>query len=184
MKAQQGGGLEDDGRADEPTKAQELGTEPEEPTVGDAKIGRSAARTLQDQELLLQEDKAADQGHPSAGIQRGWIYLRGQDIEKDHAEALNWFRKAADHGSSPAQYNLGTLYAEGQGAAKDDTEAVKWLCKAAEQGHGAAQYALGGMYAEGRGVEKDHTQAVAWFRKAAAQGYAAAQSNLRRWSPV
>src|SRR5664279_1060836 len=30
MKAQQGGGLEDYGRADEPTRAQELGTKPEE----------------------------------------------------------------------------------------------------------------------------------------------------------
>jgi hypothetical protein len=44
--------LEDYGRADEPTRAQELGTKPEEEAVGGAKIGRSAARAPQDQELL------------------------------------------------------------------------------------------------------------------------------------
>jgi hypothetical protein len=52
MQAQQGGWPEDYGRADQPTRAQELGTEPEEQTVGGAKIGRSAARAPQDQELL------------------------------------------------------------------------------------------------------------------------------------
>ena len=52
MKAQQGGGLDDNGGAQEPTRAQELCTEPKEHTVGGAKIGRSAAGALQDQELL------------------------------------------------------------------------------------------------------------------------------------
>src|ERR1035437_7922394 len=46
----------------EPTKAHELSTEPEEPTVGGAKIGRSATRALQDQELLLQEDILSENG--------------------------------------------------------------------------------------------------------------------------
>jgi hypothetical protein len=36
MKAQQGGGLEDDGGAQETTRAQELSAEPEEHTVGGA----------------------------------------------------------------------------------------------------------------------------------------------------
>src|ERR1035437_546110 len=38
------------------------GTEPEEPTVGGAKIGRSTTRALQDQELLLQEDILSENG--------------------------------------------------------------------------------------------------------------------------
>lgn len=37
MQPQQSGGLEDDGRADQPARVQEL-AEPEEPTVGGAKI--------------------------------------------------------------------------------------------------------------------------------------------------
>src|ERR1019366_2695643 len=66
MKAQQGSGLEDDGRADPPTRAQEPGTKPEEQAIGGAKIGRSAAGPLQDQELLLQEDTLSENGPGSA----------------------------------------------------------------------------------------------------------------------
>src|ERR1035437_3216068 len=69
MKAQQGSGLEDDGRADQPTRAQEPGTKPEEQAVGGAKIGRSAAGPLQDQELLLQEDTLSENGPGSASSQ-------------------------------------------------------------------------------------------------------------------
>jgi hypothetical protein len=47
MKAQQGGGLENYGRADQPTRAKE--PKPEEEAVGGVKIGRSAAGALQDQ---------------------------------------------------------------------------------------------------------------------------------------
>jgi len=69
MKAQQGGGLEDYGRADQPTRAQEPGTKPEEQAVGGAKIGRSAAGALQEQELLLQEDILSQNGSGSASSQ-------------------------------------------------------------------------------------------------------------------
>jgi hypothetical protein len=55
MTAQQGGGLEDEGRVQEPTTVQEQRAEPEEQTVGGAKIGRSSPRPLHDQELLLEE---------------------------------------------------------------------------------------------------------------------------------
>ena len=69
MKAQQGGGLENYGRADQPTRAKELGTKPEKEAVGGAKIGRSAAGALQDQELLLQEDTLSQNGPGSASSQ-------------------------------------------------------------------------------------------------------------------
>src|SRR5664280_2434584 len=40
-----------------------------EPTVGGAKIGRSAARALQDEELLLQEDILSENGSGPASSQ-------------------------------------------------------------------------------------------------------------------
>ena len=69
MKAQQGSGLENYGRADQPTRAKELGTKPEEETVGGAKIGRSAAGALPDQELPFQEDTLSQNGPGSASSQ-------------------------------------------------------------------------------------------------------------------
>ena len=69
MKAQQGSGLKDYGHADQPTRAQELRTKPEEQAIGGAKIGRSAAGALQDQELLLQEDILSENGSGPASSQ-------------------------------------------------------------------------------------------------------------------
>jgi hypothetical protein len=66
MKAQQGGGLEENGRADQPTKAQELGTKAQEHALDGAKIGRSAAGAPQDQKPLLQEDILSQNGSGSA----------------------------------------------------------------------------------------------------------------------
>src|ERR1035437_940351 len=81
MKAQQGSGLEDDGRADQPTRAQEPGTKPEEEAVGGAKIGRSAAGALQDQELLLQEDILSENGSGSGISQE-----KGQSSQQMHQQ--------------------------------------------------------------------------------------------------
>jgi len=51
MKAQQSGGLKDDGRADQPARAQEQSAQAEEQTVGGAKIGSSSPRSPHDQKL-------------------------------------------------------------------------------------------------------------------------------------
>jgi hypothetical protein len=69
MQAQQGGWPEDYGRADQATRAQEPGTEPEEQTVGGAKIGSTATGSLQDQELLFQEQILSENGPGSARSQ-------------------------------------------------------------------------------------------------------------------
>jgi hypothetical protein len=62
MKAQQGGGLEDDGGAQEPTRAQELCTEPKEHMVGGEKIARSSPRTPQYQKLPFEDEILREHG--------------------------------------------------------------------------------------------------------------------------
>jgi hypothetical protein len=69
MKAQQGDGFEDDCRAEPPSRAQELSIEPEEQTIGGAKIGPSAAGAPQDKELVFQEDILSKNGPGSASSQ-------------------------------------------------------------------------------------------------------------------
>ena len=98
--------------------------------------------------------------------------------EKNHKEAMKWYRKAAEHGNANAQYNLGLFYAEGQVVEQDIMEAIKWYRKAAEQGNANAQYNLGLYYAEGQVVKQDFMEAVKWYRKAAEHGNANAQYNL------
>jgi len=106
------------------------------------------------------------------------MYVQGEGVPKDGAEAVKWFRKAAEQNLAPAQFNLGIYYHYGHGVAKDDEEAVKWYCKAAEQNDAQAQFNLGVCYYNGRGVAKDEAEAVRWFRKAAEQNLAPAQFQL------
>ena len=124
-------------------------------------------------------DKAkAEKGDATAQYILGACYAHGKGVEKDYAEAVNWWRRAAEQNYFPAQYSLGGCYANGQGVSKNSTEAVKWYRKAAEQNHAPAQFNLGRSYDNGEGVEKDYAEAVKWYRKAAEQNDALAQYNL------
>jgi hypothetical protein len=63
------------------------------------------------------------------------MYLNGNGVRQDHAEALKWFRKAADQGLAVAQNNLGLMYAQGQGVPRDYVQAHMWFNLAASQGN-------------------------------------------------
>ncbi|TXJ02059.1 MAG: sel1 repeat family protein, partial [Aquabacterium sp.] len=117
-------------------------------------------------------------GHADAQYNLGVMYDNGQGVDKDPAQAVDWYRKAAEQGHTRAQVNLGVMYENGQGVGKDPTQAVDWHLKAAEQGDALAQFNVGVMYDNGQGVDKDPAQAVDWYRKAAEQGHANAQNNL------
>jgi len=100
----------------------------------------------------------------------GWMYFEGQNLPKDHARAVSWFRKAAELGHPQAQVNLAMMHMEGKGVPANNAEALKWFTQAAEQGDTEGQTALGMMYALGRGVETDLVQANKWIFIAAEQG--------------
>jgi hypothetical protein len=55
------------------------------------------------------------------------MYLDGDGVPQNDAEAVRFFRLAADQGYAVAQYNLGVMYANGQGVPQDDVQAHMWL---------------------------------------------------------
>jgi TPR repeat protein len=120
----------------------------------------------------------AEKGDIDAQINLGRLYVRGEGVPKDEAEAVKWFRKAAYQGNDRGELFLGIMYYNGLGVPKDEAEAVKWYRKAAEQGNADAQYTLGFVYSQGQGVAKDETESLKWHLKAAEQGNADAQCNL------
>ncbi|MCF8088247.1 MAG: SUMF1/EgtB/PvdO family nonheme iron enzyme [Desulfotignum sp.] len=120
----------------------------------------------------------AKQGETDAQYNLGVMYAKGQGVEQDYKQGVNWWTKAAEQGHARAQNNLGLMYAKGQGVQKDYKQVVNWWTKAAEQGHTAAQYNLGVMYAKGQGVQQDYKQVINWWTKAAEQGHTDAQYNL------
>jgi TPR repeat protein len=72
----------------------------------------------------------------------GEAYLNGNEVKKDEAEAVKWFRKAAEGGDTDGQRDLGHALAEGQGTKADLVEATRWLSAAAQKGDKAAKQEL------------------------------------------
>ena len=58
--------------------------------------------------------------------QLGVMYLKGQGVEKNLAEAVRWLQAAAEPGYPPAQGLLGMLCDEGNGVEKSPVEAQFW----------------------------------------------------------
>jgi len=72
----------------------------------------------------------------------GIMYLHGEGVPRDPAEALRWFKLAADQRHPSAQYNVGQMYHNGDGVAPDKAEGEKWIRMAADNGHDLARKAL------------------------------------------
>jgi TPR repeat protein/formylglycine-generating enzyme required for sulfatase activity len=104
------------------------------------------------------------------------MYLNGNGVARDPAEAMKWYKKAAQRDVA-VRSQIAEMYATGDGVAKDPVEAMIWHRKAAEQA-AWAQFNLGVMYYNGEVIAKDLGEAAKWFKKAAEQGDATAQLQL------
>ncbi|MFT4560670.1 MAG: TPR repeat protein [Gammaproteobacteria bacterium] len=161
-----------------PRKAEMEGEVPEVEIVGSLDDAKQA---LADRQFALAAQlftQLANAGNAEAQAHLGYLYFRGEGVEKDIDVGIGWYRRAAVLGNRDAQYNLGVAHAFGEGVEQSDVEAVHWYRRAAEQGSPVAQFSLGMSYALGEGVTRDDEQSLKWYRAAAENGYAAAQYNL------
>ena len=78
--------------------------------------------------------KAAGMGYAPSMLGIGYMYEKGQSVQKNDSEAVKWYRKAAELGEKNSQFNLGLCYYVGRGVAQDYKEAMKWMRKSADQG--------------------------------------------------
>ena len=62
--------------------------------------------------------RLAEQENADAQIRLGNMYLDGDGVPQDFAEAAQWYRKAAERGLAEAQYKLGFMYYAGIGVPK------------------------------------------------------------------
>jgi hypothetical protein len=113
----------------------------------------------------------AEDGDAKAQFQLGVAYFKGETVERDPPQALQWIEKSAAQGFADAQYMLGAMHHAGRGALQSFPLAYKWFELAAQQNHSDAQYSLGVMYRNGQGVAIDKAKAYIWFNLAAAQGH-------------
>ena len=84
------------------------------------------------EEKTIQE--RAESGDAEAQNSLGWMYYKGGEVPKDHAEAAKWFRKAAQQGDADSQSSLGSMYSRGEGVPKDDVVAYMFFNLAAANG--------------------------------------------------
>ena len=115
----------------------------------------------------------AEAGDAAAQWWLGASYQYGVGAEKNHRQALHWYRLAARQGSQPAQDMLQALSGQAR-----ERQLEQQLLEQAEQGDAQAQYEVGRRFWNGDGVDQDHKQAADWFDRAARQGLAAAQCAL------
>ena len=95
-----------------------------------------AAYERGDFEEALQEWRPlAEQGNAEAQHRLGYMYLIGEGVLEDDAEAERWFRFAAERGDIRAQGNLGLKYKKGEGVPQNDVLAHMWLSIAAANGN-------------------------------------------------
>lgn len=98
----------------------------------------------------------------------GLMYLNGQGLPKDDAQAFQWFGKSAKQGYARAQNALGELYFYARGTPRNHEQAQFWFRKAANQNLAAGQRNLGYTYLALN--PHDYQKGVFWLKKAARQG--------------
>lgn len=112
----------------------------------------------------------AEAGQAPAQAAVGHMYLNGQGVPQDAAQAAIWLEKAAEGGNARARYQIGNMYAAGVGVPVDDMKASYYLIKAANQNMAVAQLAMAQRFYHGQGVPKDLVQSFLYAALSAKQG--------------
>jgi TPR repeat protein len=136
--------------------------------------GQAAARKKSIEDLK----QIAYAGDVAAQVQLGVIYLSGDGVARDDAEAAKWLRRAADQDNAVAERYLAEMYFKGRGVNADNTEAARLLQMAAQQGDAESEHNLAVLYVQGQGVARNPKQAAMWMHRAADQNLAAAQQGM------
>lgn len=128
--------------------------------------------------------KAAEQEHPGAQINLGYMYQHGLGVKQDYTEAVKWYRVATQpcrntrYSSTTrlswyalAANNLGYMYLNGYGVEQNYSKAVELLRSSiAMKELTITQNNLGMIYENGYGVQQNYEKAIYWYRKAAKKG--------------
>jgi TPR repeat protein len=99
------------------------------------------------------------EANPKAAYDLGLRYFRGDGVERDSYQALQWMRTAGDRGVRDAQLALGKLYLSGlEEMGSDPAEAESWLSKAASNGSVEAAKLLPQATRAKNGAQVDYAQ--------------------------
>lgn len=115
-------------------------------------------------------EAAAEQGDAEAQHYLGSMYVAGDGVEENYAEAVRWFQLGAEQDHLWSIASLGMMYQFGFGVEVDYSEAMRLFRLAAKRGDQVAQMSMGQMYEEGNGVLQDYLVAHMWYNISSANG--------------
>jgi|GEM_PF-4891263 len=122
--------------------------------------------------------RAQSQNDASSQFLLGEMYRRGRLVNRDAAQAIQWYQRAAEQGYFPAQLQLGLAYLQGDGIERNVAQARIWLLPAAQSGNSEAQYQLGNAFRQGDDSAASLLEAARWYDKSAEQDHPGAQYEL------
>ncbi|KAL3494796.1 hypothetical protein BJX62DRAFT_197438 [Aspergillus germanicus] len=120
------------------------------------------------------KDGSLNPNHP-AGIEKlaskaagyiGLMYMRGEGVEQNFADAFIWFKHGLTNGDALCQYQLGLMYLHGYGVQQDAFKASSYFIPAADQDLPAAETRLGVLFLD----QGDIPTATKYFELAARWG--------------
>lgn len=139
--------------------------EADHPALSAADLAYSSGK-FEEAAALYRRD--AELGVVPAQVTLALLYLEGEGVPQDYAQAAHWFEIAAKRGNAEAQRNLGALYQDGKGVPQSFVEAAKW-------------FRLAGAKEDAAAVEKNLTaEQIAEVRRVAESGEAASGTTQDR----
>ena len=78
--------------------------------------------------------KLADEGNMEDQRRLGFMYYKGDGVDRNYEKAFTYLLKAAKQGDGNAQAAVGWMYSEGKGVSLDEEESLFWSNKACSKG--------------------------------------------------
>lgn len=131
-------------------------------------------------------EMAAEKNYASAERALGWMYYKGEGIEKNEVKAAEMFVRAYEHGAEDAGvlYMVGQCYIYAIYVEEDIFRGIQIIKDAANMGSDgnscAAQCLLGKFYYEGKYISRDLEEAEKWLTMAENNGSEEAGHLLER----
>jgi len=124
--------------------------------------------------------KSAKLEHLNSLIELGLCYYNGNLVEKNIANAKEYWRKAIELGSMEAKVRLAFLEIQSAKENSEKKKMVNVLMDAANSGSVLSQAYLGFCYENGIGIKQQKSEAERLYRLAAKRGNQAAYNSLKR----
>jgi TPR repeat protein len=122
----------------------------------------------------------AQAGDITAQITVAGMYLTGQGVQQDSAEAAKWYYPAAEKGHLLAQHSLAVALFD-----SNLEEAIRWLFITAEKDVSLSQSMLGDIYSGSYNLPdniqekfRNTPEAIKWYKKAGENGFSYAYHRL------